>query len=308
MKVSWRAFTRWYDSRVAFAGRVASPAASRHKYDFSQVATRPFASVRHDDMARRSLELTQGGWTTRFLLTLLALSWCAACSSTPSAPTPAPPPPPPVADAPEVTCPAPVTVSALKSVGAAVTYADPEIRKGQGSVSVACTPPSGTMFPVGVTQAECVATDSLSRTASCSFSVTVAAPPGLRRTRIMAFGDSLTFGSTLIGNNPYDFVYPVWNRVSSGAGAIAVGTLHRSNHHGVQPRRDWRECVEGAAAFCRRLRGRHTRRGRVAGGLQRFQSGPGRGHHLRCRQRRPRDQSNWPPRPAGAAHASSSAR
>ena len=160
-------------------------------------------------MARRSLELNQGGWTTRFLLTLLALSWCAACSSTPSAPTPAPPPPPPVADAPEVTCPAPVTVSALKNVGAAVTYADPEIRKGQGSVSVACTPPSGTMFPVGVTQAECVATDSLSRTASCSFSVTVAAPPGLRRTRIMAFGDSLTFGATLIGNNPYDFVYPV---------------------------------------------------------------------------------------------------
>lgn len=149
----------------------------------------------------------QGGGTIR-VLTLVALFCCAACSTTPSAPTP-PPPPPPVADAPEVTCPEPVTVSALKSEGAAVTYALPESRKGQGTVSVVCTPPSGTMFPVGVTQAECVATDSLSRTGSCSFSVTVAGPPRLRRTRVMAFGDSLTFGSTLVGNNPYDFVYPV---------------------------------------------------------------------------------------------------
>ena len=59
------------------------------------------------------------------------------------------------------------------------------------------------MFPVGVTQAECVATDSLNRTGSCTFSVTVAGPPRLRRTRIMAFGDSLTQGQTILGNDPY---------------------------------------------------------------------------------------------------------
>ena len=130
---------------------------------------------------------------------------CAGCSNTPSAPTP---PPPPVAEAPEVICPAPVTVSALTSVGAEVTYTVAEIRKGQGSVSVACTPPSGTMFPVGVTQAECVATDSLNRKSSCSFSVTVAALPRLSRTRIMAFGDSLTEGATILGNDPYVIVHP----------------------------------------------------------------------------------------------------
>ena len=113
-----------------------------------------------------------------------------------------------IADPPEVTCPAPVTVSALTSVGAAVTYALPESRKGQGTVSVACTPPSGTRFPVGVTQAECVATDSLSRTGSCTFSVTVAGPPRLRRTRIMAFGDSLTEGQTILSNDPYDLSAP----------------------------------------------------------------------------------------------------
>jgi len=151
-------------------------------------------------------ELKRYGGTIRVFLTLLALICCGGCSATPSAPTP--PPPPPVADAPEVTCPEPVTVSALTSVGVAVTYALPESRKGQGVVSVACTPPSGTSFPVGVTQAECVATDSVSRTASCTFSVTVAGPPRLRRTRVMAFGDSLTEGATILSNDPYAIVHP----------------------------------------------------------------------------------------------------
>jgi lysophospholipase L1-like esterase len=147
----------------------------------------------------------RGGGTIRLFLTLLALICCAGCNNTPSAPTP---PPPPVAEAPEVICPAPITVSALTNVGVEVTYTVAEIRKGQGSVSVACTPPSGTMFPVGVTQAECVATDSLSRKGSCSFSVTVAGAPRLLRTRIMAFGDSLTEGSTILGNDPYVIVHP----------------------------------------------------------------------------------------------------
>jgi lysophospholipase L1-like esterase len=140
----------------------------------------------------------------RLFLTLLVLICCAGCNNTPSAPTP---PPPPVADAPEVSCPTPVTVSARTSAGAVVSYAPPESRKGQGTVSVACTPASDTMFPVGVTQTECVATDSLSRKASCTFSVTVAAPPRLSRTRIMAFGDSLTEGSTILTNDPYAIVH-----------------------------------------------------------------------------------------------------
>ncbi len=142
----------------------------------------------------------RGSGTIRVFLTLLALMCCSGCNDTPSAPTPAPPP---VADAPEVICPAPVTVSAVTSAGTAVTYTPAEIRKGQGTVSVACSPASGTTFPVGVTQAECVATDSLSRTSSCTFSVTVAGPPRLRGTRIMAFGDSLTDGQTILGNDPY---------------------------------------------------------------------------------------------------------
>lgn len=146
----------------------------------------------------------------RIFVTLLALICCAGCNNTPSAPSAAtaPVPPPVVADPPEVTCPSPVTVSAVTSAGAAGTYALPESRKGQGSVSVVCTPPSGATFPVGMTQAECVATDSLNRTSSCTFSVTVVGPPRLRRTRIMAWGDSLTVGATILSNDPYDVVHP----------------------------------------------------------------------------------------------------
>jgi lysophospholipase L1-like esterase len=141
-----------------------------------------------------------------FTTLLLALICCAGCS-TPSTPTPVPPPVV-IADPPEVTCPSSVTASAVTSAGATVSYPPAESRKGQGTVSVACTPESGSTFPVGVTQAECVATDSMSRKASCTFSVTVAGPPRLQRTRIMAFGDSLTEGATIISNDPYDIIHP----------------------------------------------------------------------------------------------------
>ena len=137
------------------------------------------------------------------VLTLLALI-SAGCNNTPSTPTP---PPPPVADPPEIICPAPVTATAPTSAGVAVTYSFAEIRKGQGAVSATCTPASGSTFPVGVTQTECVATDALSRKSSCTFSVTVVGAPRLSRTRIMAWGDSLTEGSTLLGSDPYAIVH-----------------------------------------------------------------------------------------------------
>ena len=88
-------------------------------------------------------------------------------------------------------------------------------------MSVACTPPSGTRFSVGVTQAECVARDSLSRTGSCTFSVTVAGPPRLRRTRIMAWGDSLTEGYRV---NPGDG-WPEQLSALVGRGAPKTVTL-----------------------------------------------------------------------------------
>lgn len=54
------------------------------------------------------------------------------------------------------------------------------------------------MFPVGTTQVECKITDSLNRSASCSFAINVASAPKLRLTRFMSFGDSLTAGEIVV--------------------------------------------------------------------------------------------------------------
>jgi lysophospholipase L1-like esterase len=141
--------------------------------------------------------------TVRMALALFSLTWCGACNRGPSAPTDATRPPvatpaPRIADPPSLTCPQAVTVTAPTGAGATIAYPPPDGQNGEGAVTVACNPDSGTMFPVGTTAVECVITDSLKRTGSCTFSVTVAAPLRLRRTRIMAFGDSITEGQIVI--------------------------------------------------------------------------------------------------------------
>jgi lysophospholipase L1-like esterase len=143
------------------------------------------------------------------LLVVVGLLCCGACSSGQSVPTPvAPSPPPPRIAAPTVECPAGITVAAPTSAGVTVNYQSPASEHGEAPVTVTCTPGTGTTFPVGTTAVECVATDSLNRSGSCTFSVRVSAPPRLLRTRIMAFGDSLTEGFTVMSNDPYDLAAP----------------------------------------------------------------------------------------------------
>lgn len=76
-----------------------------------------------------------------------------------------------------------------------VTFADPIVTGGKTPLPAAvCTPPSGSLFPVGSTTVTCKATDALQRSASCTFNVTVTQPPVISLLRYMAFGDSLTWG------------------------------------------------------------------------------------------------------------------
>jgi lysophospholipase L1-like esterase len=65
-------------------------------------------------------------------------------------------------------------------------------------VSVTCNPNSPFTFPIGTTAVTCTATDSLNRTASCSFNVTVSKLPTISRTKFMAFGDSITAGEVTV--------------------------------------------------------------------------------------------------------------
>ncbi len=127
--------------------------------------------------------------------------WCGACNHAPTAPTtPVAPAPPAVAAAPTLACPTDLSVTAATSQGARVTFEIPSAEHGEGTVNVSCAPESGATFPIGTTDVECDAIDSLQRKASCFFSVSVAAPPRLRLTRIMTFGDSITAGQVVVPN------------------------------------------------------------------------------------------------------------
>ena len=157
-------------------------------------------------MAVVSFTLPLGGRARHLAaVTLVGLAaFSAGCGQNPVAPTPPPmvtPPvviPPQVNNPPTVACPAPISVNATTNAAATVTFATPSAEGGQPPVTVECSPASGTAFPIGTTSVQCVAKDALERTASCAFPVTVVAPPQLRRTRFLAFGDSITAGEVTV--------------------------------------------------------------------------------------------------------------
>ncbi len=118
-------------------------------------------------------------------------------------PSPAPTPPPPVASL-SVQCPG--DQAAGSSTGSAVvTYPPPTTTGGTAPVATKCTMPSGTAFPVGVSDVVCTATDSVNRTASCVFHVDVSLQVKLKGTRFLAFGDSITGGEVAAPNSPLDY-------------------------------------------------------------------------------------------------------
>ena len=130
-----------------------------------------------------------------FRRALIVLCWAGAagCHS------PSPPTPPPTTDAfptgPQITCPAsPGTLTSATGQPIPVQYGAAIASGGAPSVTVACSPQSGSLFPVGSTSVVCTATDSRSRTNSCNFTVVVQQPPRITLTQFEAFGDSITWG------------------------------------------------------------------------------------------------------------------
>ena len=91
-------------------------------------------------------------------------------------------------------CEEDVARGTISNNGLAVTFPTPVATLGQSPVNVACSPESGSMFPIGSTTVRCTATDALNRQSACEFRVTVSKLPQLSRLRYMAFGDSITAG------------------------------------------------------------------------------------------------------------------
>jgi len=116
----------------------------------------------------------------------------AACgTSSPTSPTPTP-------DPLKLTCPAPVTQTSQTGQPTPITYTPATAEGGTRPVQIACTPASNSSFPVGTSTVTCNAVDAKSVTASCSFIVTVTAPPRLSATTFLAFGDSITAGEITV--------------------------------------------------------------------------------------------------------------
>lgn len=74
---------------------------------------------------------------------------------------------------PEIACRDDLAVVAGSAAGAAVNFATPAALDSCTGVSVVCTPPSGSLFPPGVTTVACTATDGAGNTAQCAFKVAV---------------------------------------------------------------------------------------------------------------------------------------
>lgn len=127
----------------------------------------------------------------RLPLLLLVVLFSASCGDD-SSPT-SPSRPDPVPPGPTISCPAGVNATTTTTT-AQVAYAAPVVSGGTQPVSVACTPASGSNFPLGSTTVTCTATDAASRQATCSFPVSVTRLPTLQRTSYLAFGDSVTAG------------------------------------------------------------------------------------------------------------------
>jgi lysophospholipase L1-like esterase len=104
-------------------------------------------------------------------------------------------------------CPADVTVQSSSGVAIPVNYPAATASGGTPPVTIVCSPPSGSLFPVGLSKVACVATDAARLSSNCTFSVTVQAPPHLAVTRFVSFGDSITEGKlgdgTLLGPDSY---------------------------------------------------------------------------------------------------------
>lgn len=76
-----------------------------------------------------------------------------------------------------------------------VSYGNPVTAGGEAPLTPpACSPPSGSSFPIGTTPVTCTVVDARQRSASCSFSVVVRSPAKIGATSFVAFGDSITLG------------------------------------------------------------------------------------------------------------------
>src|SRR6185295_3655384 len=166
------------DTQSANAPQTMAPNGGK---DSRLAVIRPHATIRSSRSLR--LYLPRG---RRLAIVILCASTFVRCSDNPMAPSP----PPAIA----LSCPAPTTVASATGLPVVVPFTTPTATGGTAPITTTCAPASGVTYPIGSTTVTCTAQDAKRQTATCSFRVTVTAPPRLSVTRYIAFGDSITEG------------------------------------------------------------------------------------------------------------------
>ena len=132
--------------------------------------------------------------------------------------------------APTLTTPANMTVTVATGVtSAAVSYAATGSDAVSGTFNAACSPTSGSVFPLGTTTVACTATDAAGNSSlPKSFTVTVAAPaPIVTRTDLQVLGRSST-GSPAVGTT-FNYVFQVKNNGTAVGQAVTFSDVLPAN-------------------------------------------------------------------------------
>jgi lysophospholipase L1-like esterase len=138
----------------------------------------------------------------RAAATVVVLFLGVACGGGPTGP----PPPPPVPTL-TIACPTAAPVESQDDNPVPVSFGGAIASGGQPPVTTTCTAQPGANFPVGTTNVICTATDGRGISAACSFPVVVRPAPRLVGERLVAFGDSITYG---IDSLPVPSAAPSW--------------------------------------------------------------------------------------------------
>lgn len=154
---------------------------------------------------------------------------------------------------PVLTLPADFTVQGASPAGATVAYATSALDAVDGPVATACSPASGTPFPLGVTTVTCSASDVAGNTATGSFSVTVslvaitAAPAAVSATQTATFvWSTITFNRFLCSLDGAPFAPCSPSRTYQGLAAGAHTFCVRATADAVATCRSWTIVSPGA--------------------------------------------------------------
>ena len=108
--------------------------------------------------------------------------------------------------APVISVPGPMTAQSSSPGGTTLTYSASASDIVDGAISPACTPASGSTFPIGTTTISCTAADSRGNSATASFTITVTDVPLEPQTKIV---DDKSMA--------YNKAQPGWKRQKAGA-------------------------------------------------------------------------------------------